>query len=135
MKVKIKIMIRRTSLLFFLIIISASVFAQDVDFRNKTPEEKADYITEKQKEKLSLDADQEKDMYALNLKYIHKMKDIMQEGRSYSTMRKLKSMSNEKDKETKKILTKDQYKTYKKLKEEIRTQMKAAIKERKFNNY
>ncbi len=134
MNINTGMMIKTTCLLAFLFVMCTTVSAQEESLSDKTPNEKAELITEKQKEKLNLDAAQEEAMYALNLKYINEMEDIMQAGRSFSTMRKLKKMRGEKDKEMKKVLTKEQYKIYEDLKKEIRDEMKAAIKERKRSN-
>lgn len=98
-----------------------------------TPEEKAEMATEKQKEKLSLDSNQEKQMYEINLKYIKEMEEIQAGGRSRSTMVKLKDMSDRRDKEVKGILGKDQYKEYTKMQEERREEMKKRMQSRRGN--
>ena len=102
-----------------------SVSAQNPGASDMTNEEKARMMTDKQSEKLELNADQKGKMYDLNLKYIKEMQTISAGGRSMSTMMKLRDMSGRKDKEVKKLLEKDQYKQYKKLKKEMQAQMKS----------
>lgn len=104
--------------------------AQDGAMGGGTTEEKATAATERQKEKLGLDADQETKMYDINLKYIKEMEQIQAGGRSKSTMMKLRSMSGKMDKEVKEILTKDQYKEYKEMKDQRREEMKKRMRSR-----
>ncbi|MEM6737507.1 MAG: hypothetical protein AAGC64_09340 [Bacteroidota bacterium] len=108
-------------------------FGQSRPMDDATPEEKAEMATEKQKEKLSLDSNQEKQMYEINLKYIKEMEEIQAGGRSRSTMVKLKDMSDRRDKEVKGILGKDQYKEYTKMQEERREEMKKRMQSRRGN--
>lgn len=102
--------------------------AQVARMGDKTYEEKAQIITDKQKESLALEDEQAAQMYNVNLKYIEEMETILAGGRSFSTMQKLRKMSSRKDKETKEILSKDQYKLYLKDKDQMREQMKARMR-------
>jgi hypothetical protein len=108
-----------------LLTMATSGFAQNGKVSNRTPEEKAQLMTDKQKEKIDFSDNQEQQMFDINLKYVKEMEKTSVGGRSMSTFRKLKDMSNRKDKEVKSVLDKDQYKTYLKQKEEMRAQMKA----------
>ena len=90
-----------------------------------TQAEKAQALTEKQNERIHFSDGQEKQMYDINLKYVKEMEKISAGGRSMSTMRKLKSMGDEKDKEVKKVLNGDQYSEYLEQKQEMQEQMKA----------
>ncbi len=94
---------------------------------DKTDEEKAQMLTDKQNETLSFYGSQATEMYDVNLKYLQEMQKIMAGGRSFATMRKLQNMGGQKDKEVKSILDKSQFKEYKKLKEEMREQMRAMM--------
>lgn len=121
-------MIRAIGLSVILFIGSLSlVTAQSGSMADLSAEEKAQMLTEKQKERLSLSESQEATMYDLNLKYALEMESIVAEGRSMSTLQKLQDMSSRKDKEVKEVLDKSQYKEYQKLKDE----MKATFRERR----
>lgn len=108
-----------------LLTMATSGLAQNREVSDKTPEEKARVMTDKQNEKIGLSVDQEQQMFNLNLKYVKEMEVIAQGGRSMATFRKLKEMSDRKDKEVKIVLDKDQYKIYLRQKEEMRSQMGA----------
>ena len=108
-----------------LLTMATSGLAQNREVSVKTPEEKARVMTDKQNEKIGLSVDQEQQMFNLNLKYVKEMEVITQSGRSMATFRKLKEMSDRKDKEVKNVLDKDQYKIYLRQKEEMRSQMGA----------
>jgi hypothetical protein len=118
--------IQQAALLFALILMAtSSVFAQGSKSANMTQAEKAQALTEKQNERIHFSDGQEKQMYDINLKYVKEMEKISAGGRSMSTMRKLKSMGDEKDKEVKKVLNGDQYSEYLEQKQEMQEQMKA----------
>ena len=118
--------LHRVALFFALILMAtSSVFAQSTNAANMTQAEKAQALTEKQNERIHFTDGQEKQMYDLNLKYIKEMEKISAGGRSMSTMRKLKSVSDEKDKEVKQVLNGDQYNVYLEQKKEMQEQMKA----------
>ncbi|UZR97370.1 hypothetical protein [Chondrinema litorale] len=110
--------------LLFVFFLASSAYAQNGAMADMTSEEKAELLTEKQKEKIEFYDDQEEKMYDVNLKYVKEMESIVAEGRSMSTLNKLQSMSGKKDKEVKEILDKDQYKTYLKMKEDVRQEMR-----------
>lgn len=116
-----------TTLVLFINAFSAK--GQEQERPNFTVEERAEFQTQMHKERLALSESQEESMHAINLKYSEEMETIMAGGRSFSTMRKLRDMGNRKDKEVKKILDKDQYKTYLDMKEEMREMMKERRKD------
>ena len=105
--------------------ISTSSSAQNRQVSDKTSIEKARILTDKQKEQIDFSDDQEKQMFDINLRFVKEMDAISQEGRTMSTFRKLRDMSNRKDKEVNAVLNKDQFEIYKKLNKDIRSQMKA----------
>lgn len=119
--------LRVISLFAFFLVMASSVFAQDVLLSDMTHEEKAEAATEKQNEQLQFYADQEQQMYDINLKYINEMETIMAGGKSMSTMMKLRNMGRRRDKEVKEVLDKDQYKMYEEMKEEMKAEMKAQM--------
>ncbi len=90
-----------------------------------TPEERAKQQTAELKEALSLDKNQEKKVYDLNVESGKKMQKMREEmgGNGFSDeMRdKMRTMREETDKEMKKILSADQYKKYEKYQEERRS--------------
>jgi len=102
-----------------------SAAAQDsTSLRDLSLEERVEKQTELQAEKLQLNEEQREAMYDINLKYARKLKDIRGEGRSFRTMRKLKSLGSDKEKEVKEVLTDEQYKEYQALQEEMRNQFR-----------
>lgn len=112
-----------------------SVFAQAEDFKNSSPEERAELLTEWMKDELLLDSNTVKSVYAINLKYAKKNMELMNSGGSkLSKFRKFRSSSKDKDEELKRVLSRDQYEVYQKRKEELREIMKEKIKERKSQN-
>lgn len=99
--------------------------AQNRSRQHSTPEESAKKTTETLKEKLGLKADQEKQVYALNLKSAKEMTEMRKEmqggGGDRGAMRaKFTKMHEEANKGMKKILTEDQYAKYEKYLEERR---------------
>ena len=111
--------------------------AQVEDFKNSTPEERAEFQTEWMKSELSLDSSIVPNVYSINLKYSKKMQSIMNSGGSrIQKYREFKASSDAKDAELKSVLTKDQYKIYQQRKEEMKQKLKERIQEkRKNSNY
>lgn len=107
-------------------------FSQD-EQQNNNAVEMAKMRTEKQKEVLNLNEQQEKLMYDVNLKYINEVQQIRTEGRSVSTLKKLMDMSNRMDKEVVTFLDEAQYKGYLALKEERRKEMMKQMKAQQGN--
>lgn len=122
-----------TVVLFAVFVLSLpNVQAQAMGMADTSDEEKAQMLTEKQNEKISFYGIQEQEMYQVNLKYIQEMQRILAGGRSFSTMQKLQSMAGKKDKEVKLILDKKQFKTYRKMQDEMREQMRSQMGQGKF---
>jgi len=102
-----------------------SAAAQDsTDLRNLSVEERAEKQTELQAEKLQLNEEQREAMHDINLKYARKVEELRQGGRSFRTMRKIKALRKDKEKEIKEVLTDEQYKEYQALQEEMRNQFR-----------
>lgn len=110
-------------LMFAFILGTMASMAQN--WQNATPEEMAKRQTEQIKEKCSLNKDQEKKVYDLNLETSKKMAKMREEmqggGRPNEGMReKMTKIREDQNKEMKKILTADQFVQYEKYLEERR---------------
>lgn len=97
-----------------------------------TPEERAQLQTDHMKQSLTLKEDQTSKVGEINLKYSRKMQDTYNTaGSKLQKLRKLKSISAEKDKEMKNVLSAEQYSTYEANKEEMKEKIRARAKERR----
>ena len=118
--------------LIFVLLTQTDLFAQAEDFKNSTPEERANFQTEWMKEELSLDSTIIKSVHAINLKYSKKNTELMKSGGSkISKLKGFKSSSKEKDKELKNIFSKEQYDIYQKKKEEMQELLRERIQEKR----
>jgi hypothetical protein len=113
-----------------LIVLSVNVFAQDFETK-RTAEERARFQTEWMKQSLGLSDDQQAQVDPLNLKYARQMDGVKNISGKFAKLKKAKSIMDEKDKELKKILNKDQYQLYQDKKEELLEKMKEANQQRK----
>lgn len=122
-------------LLFSLIAVCNTAFAQeklDEFMAQTTPEERAEMQTSYMKESLSLTEQQVPRINEVNLTYAKKMQAAYAgETRKLQRLKKLKSLSDEKDGELKKVLEPSQYETYAKNKEAMKEKMKARAKEKR----
>lgn len=93
----------------------------------RTPEERAKKMTERMKAVLSLTEEQYPKVKAINLKYAQKNEQILKgSGSKLSRYKAVKSSQKEKKREMKAVLTKEQFKKY----EEMLDEMEAEAKER-----
>lgn len=91
-------------------------------FKETTPQERAANQTELMAEKLNLDAATKETIHAINLDTTTKMGELFLAGDGkFSTLRKAKALSKEKDKALKEALTPEQYEAWGALKKEIRS--------------
>ncbi len=119
---------KKLGFLLMVIFLGTTVsMAQNRSWQNSTPEESAKKSTETLKEKLGLKADQEKQVYALNLKSAKEMVEMRKGmgmqggGGDRDAMRaKFTKMREDTSKAMKQILSKDQYVKYEKYLEERR---------------
>ena len=75
-----------------------------------TPEQRASQQTAQMKKRLSLTAEQEPTIAAINLKYAQQMQPILETGeRNRQTMQQVKAMTKSKDADLKAVLTAEQY--------------------------
>lgn len=111
------------ALSFSLLLVSISSFAQQRQVG--TPEERASRQTTRMKEALNLSPDQETAVASINLKYAKQAQPLLETGsRNLKTAREARSMMKSKDDELEKVLTKEQFKQYQDIKEEMRSAMK-----------
>jgi|GEM_PF-302857 len=119
---------------FIMIQVPFLASAQEADFKNSTPEERARFQTEWMQSELSLDSTVITSVYNINLKYSEKTQSIMNSGASKMQKYKdFKATSDAKDSELKSVFTKEQYKLYQQKKEEIKQKMRERIQEKRKN--
>jgi len=110
------------------LLISATVLAQSKLTDEQNKEAKAKY--QEYKQQLNLNEDQSKKVDVINTTYFQGIAELKtSDAPKLSKYRKFKSLSSERDKQMKDVLTKDQYKTYK----EQQKEMKDEFKERRAN--
>ena len=124
-----------TTLIFAIVCLTSYAHAQEkleALMNETTPEERAELQTNYMKESLALTSEQEIKIHDLNLKYAKKMQDVYNtQDRKFQKLKKMKSVSTEKDHEMEGILNPDQYATYEKNKEAMKEKMRARAKERR----
>lgn len=125
---KIKSLLTVFTLLFLLI--SNMSFAQNTGkLKGSTVEERANFQTEWMKEKLHLDSVQVQKIKDINLKYALKNEPIMKSSDGkLAKFRQLKANQNEKEAELKKVFSKEQFKQYEVIKEELQDKMKEKMR-------
>jgi hypothetical protein len=89
-------------------------------FGNMKPEDRAKMITERMKEELKLNADQEKKVSEINLRYAKKNQEARKAGDEAAVRKAMDANNAARDGEFKKILTADQFKTYQKMVQEMK---------------
>jgi len=102
-------------------------------FMERPPEERAEIQTRLMGNALSLsDSSRIDKVYDINLKYAKKMEELANSGsRRRAKFRKMRSLSEDKDKELKKALTSEQYEEYLELKEQMRERMIEEMQKRR----
>ena len=116
------------SFIFFSII--KGVPAQEAGAKY-TPEERAQIQNEWMKEHLQLIGDQIRQIESLNLEYARKMEEVKKISGKFSQLKAARTIGDEKDGKLKKILTKEQFNSYRDKKKELRSTMMKMVKERK----
>jgi hypothetical protein len=101
------------------------------DFKNSTPEQRAQFQTEMMTSKLKLDAAQQAKVQTINLKYAGKMQAVIKsdDGR-FSKMKQARSLQEAKDGELKAVFNATQYKQYKDFEEEMKAKLMEKVKEK-----
>lgn len=112
---------------------TANLQAQSMeDFKNTTPEQRAQVQTNLMKTKLQLSEEQTTKVAAINLKYAQKMEPVIKgDGGKLAKFREVKKINEQKDGELKQVFTEEQYATYEKAKEQMKEEMKKKIQEKK----
>ena len=89
-----------------------------------SPEERVRIQTDRTAELLELDSLTKNMVFDINLKYAKEFEAGRKEGTSrYEMMKQMDKLNNDKNKEMKVILTKDQYKKYMRQQQEMRQRM------------
>ncbi len=109
----------------FTVISSVSLFSQSR--QNRSPEEMAKQQTEWMTKELTLDEGQVEKVSVINLKYSKDLQKTWQQnqGNREAMRSAMTKLTEEKDKELKKVLTEDQFKLYQKKVAERRAQMRS----------
>jgi hypothetical protein len=96
-----------------------------------TPEERAELQTKNMQEKLSLSEQQFQQVHEINLKYAHRMQRVYQanEGK-LQKLKSMKSVSEDKDREMKRVLDPRQYETYREQKDQMKDNVRKRQRER-----
>lgn len=99
--------------------------------KNTTPEQRAQFQTNMMKAKLQLDSVQSTKVQAINLEYAKKLAPVLEDGGGrFAKLRKLKTIQDDKNKDLKAVLTKDQYKQYQDLEAEMKEKIMEKAKEK-----
>ena len=100
--------------------------------QQRTPEQRADALTEWMKTNLQLTADQEGPVHAINLKYAKENESLRTSTQSRGAkLKTLKANNEAKKKELKNILTAEQFKTYEAKEEELKEKFKEEAQKRR----
>jgi len=118
-------------LIGLLTLLSACSFGQGSlkDFKNSTPEQRAEFQTKMMESKLTLDQGQVKKVAAINLKYAEKFQPIMKSKDDQATkIKQMITLQSQKDKELQAVFTKQQFAEYQQFEQKIRSRMMARMK-------
>ncbi len=95
------------------------------NFKNSTPEQRAEKQSEFLGTNLKLDNAQREKVNAINLKYAKQMDAVMKgNGPRISKLKSARKLNQEKEAEYKTVLTPDQLKQYEQVKKDLREKMK-----------
>lgn len=123
--------------LFFSPIVKAQESMDDwaSESPSSTPEERAEKQTGWMKDHLALSEDQIPKVYDINVKYARQMQQVRVSGKPrVQKLKMAKSLSQERDKELKNVLTSDQYAQYETKKQETRKYLLERAKDRRRYN-
>jgi len=100
--------------------------------KNTTPEQRAKMQTTMMVTRLSLDSGTQMKVYDANLKAAQKLDPILKSGaHKLGSLREIKVIERQKDRDLKSALSHEQYKQYETMKEEMKEKMKEKMEERK----
>jgi hypothetical protein len=110
--------------IFALVALTISAFSLFAQSKSSTPEERAQRWDDWMKKELQITSNQETNIHAINLKYAQLNEQLKTTGQSRrSKFQEVKSNENEKEKEMKEVLTKEQFKLYQQKKKDMQRQM------------
>ncbi|MCW4470837.1 hypothetical protein OGH69_17845 [Flavobacterium sp. MFBS3-15] len=113
------------------IFITLFLFTTGMSAQERSPESGAKLMSENMKEKLALDDSQYQKAYDVNLEFLNAAKALKEsEGRKLEKAKKLKTLSEERDKKMKAFLSENQYSVYLQIKEENKVKIKKIRAER-----
>lgn len=113
--------IKVISTVAFVFTVLTGIHAQGPHSRMRTPEERARWQTDWMQKELSLDSAVIPKVYAINLKYAHRMDSLMRSDNTrHGNRQNMRALMDAKDKELEKVLTAEQFKLYLQKKEEMR---------------
>ena len=97
-------------------------------FKDVSPAQRAQTQTEMMKTRLKLDSAQLLQVQSINSKYAEKFDPVLKSNAGrFSKLRQLKSLQDQKNKEMKVVLRKDQFKQYQQLQAELKEKVKDAV--------
>lgn len=120
-----------TAIMLFVVclLFSGPISAQDI--AKDQAEERAKNMTEQMQKKLSLTDAQYQSVYTINLKYAKKNEQLKNSDENkMAKFRKFKSSQQDKSKELKTVLTKDQFAQYEEWIKEVQAELKQNYKNR-----
>lgn len=120
-------------LLFASFTFNIAAYAQTKEaFKNATPEQRAQWLTDTMQTSLSLNTEQYSKVFSINLAFAQKAQPVMQSDDSkILKFRQVKDLQDKREEDLEAVLTKDQYKLYEENKDEMIGNMKEKYKSRK----
>jgi hypothetical protein len=98
------------------------------DFKNSTPDQRAQFQTLMMKRKLNLDAGQLNKVQTINLKYAQKFQPIIKStGSRLSKLKQAMALQKQKDQELQTVFTKDQYSQYQAFEAQLSSKLSAHL--------
>ncbi len=127
---------KKTGIAVLMLIFLSMNFVMAQRGTKMSPEQMAKKQTEHMQAELNLTAEQVPQVEAINLKYIELMRDAKKSGLERQDMMfKMKELSDDKKKEMKAVLTKEQFKKYKKyVNRQMQMRQNGAMKGRQRGN-
>jgi len=120
-----------TAIMLFVVCLLFSVPISAQDIAKDQAEERAKNMTEQMQKKLSLTDAQYQSVYTINLKYAKKNEQLKNSDENkMAKFRKFKSSQQDKSKELKTVLTKDQFAQYEEWIKEVQAELKQNYKNR-----
>ncbi|BAV04248.1 hypothetical protein SAMN05421788_10423 [Filimonas lacunae] len=124
----------QATVLCVVLLFSVAVIARQSpeDFKNTTPEQRAQVQTNLMKSKLQLTDDQTTKVAAINLKYAKQMEPVIKgDGGKMAKFKQAKKINESKEAELKTVFTEEQFASYEKGKEEMKQEVMKKIKEKR----